>query len=312
MIPILTVTLNPALDIETFVDRVSAGPKLRCSEPRRDPGGGGINVSRAIANLGGASTAFVALAGQTGQLLASLLAAEGIGHVGFPIFGETRESLSVTDRSTGAQYRFVMPGPAWTEGDRERVLAAIARTGHAGGLVVLSGSTAPGLPDDFAHRLAAVVGGNRVVADTSGGPLAAIIRRPAGLHLLRMNGDEAESAAGRPLAEPDEAAAYASGLVAGGVARIVVIAMGDRGSVLVTADSRLASIAPKVPVKSKVGAGDSFVGALVLALARGESHAEALRQGTAAAAAAVMTEGTRLCQPDDVANLATICQVRPV
>ena len=112
MTDILTITLNPTVDLSTAADHVHPGPKLRCDAPRADPGGGGINVSRAIRHLGGDSRAFLAVGGATGEWLKVLLDAEGTRFEGFQIDGETRQSLAVTDRSTGLQYRFVMPGPS--------------------------------------------------------------------------------------------------------------------------------------------------------------------------------------------------------
>jgi 6-phosphofructokinase 2 len=140
MTPILTVTLNPALDLATSAEAVRPGPKLRCDEPRADPGGGGINVSRMIQRLGGQARAFVALGGATGVRLAGLLEREGIACVPFTGPGETRESLSVTDRTSGGQYRFVMPGPHWTKTRGEAATRAVVRAAGAGAIVVLSGS----------------------------------------------------------------------------------------------------------------------------------------------------------------------------
>lgn len=110
---ILTLTLNPTLDLATAVDAVVAGPKLRCDAPEIDPGGGGINVSRAVRILGGRSTAFAVSGGPTGEMLEHLLRGEGIAPVVLQGPGATHESFSVTDRATGAQYRFVLPGPPW-------------------------------------------------------------------------------------------------------------------------------------------------------------------------------------------------------
>lgn len=114
---ILTVTLNPALDMSSTVAALVAGDKLRCEAPVYDPGGGGINVARAVGLLGGRATAFVAVAGYRGEQLCDLLRLEGVPLVPFQVAGETRESLAVIDRTDAKQYRFSCPArpgmPAW-------------------------------------------------------------------------------------------------------------------------------------------------------------------------------------------------------
>ena len=304
--PILTVTLNPAIDISTATAQVMAGPKLRCTEPEVDPGGGGINVSRAIQILGGTSTAFVALGGATGEHLAGMLIRQGLTLAGFDAPGETRESFSVMDGVTHSQYRFVLPGTRWPKGATGTALLAIAKAVPEEGLVVLSGSQPPGVEADFPVRLAARVAdrGARMILDTSGGPLIRVAEgRDSKLLVLRMNHDEAADIAGHPLATRTESADFAQRLVHEGVAEMVVVARGAEGNVLATQDQRLFASAYEVPVKSRVGAGDSFVGAFTLALARGESPAEALKWGTATASAATMTPGTKLCTVKDVRRL---------
>ncbi len=303
-IPILTLTLNPALDMAAEVPEVISGQKLRCSEPLLDPGGGGLNVSRAIRALGGDSLALVAIGGLTGDRLAGLIRAANITFLSILGPGETRQSLTVTERKTGRQYRFMLPGPVWGEAERARVFTLLRATSRPGGLSVISGSQPPGVPADFPAQLAGSMPGSRVVLDTSGKPLSEAVAHPIpSLEVLRMDSEEAEGLAGGTLGSREETADFAQGLARRGVARKVVVARGADGNVLATADRRLFSPAPKVRVRSTVGAGDSFVAALVLAMARGQDDAEALAMGAAAAAAAVMTDATQLCRPEDVMRL---------
>lgn len=319
MKPILTVTLNPCVDFATSAEQVVAGPKLRCAPPHLDPGGGGINVSRAIAILGGISTAFVATGGATGEQLLEMLTAEGLGLVQFDGPGETRHSFSVTDRSGGGQYRFVLPGPEW---DGELVDAALAGLGKAmtrGGYVVLSGSQPPGVPTDFAQRLARVAAANGAlfVLDTSGAALAdfaaaAVPGAKPLAEVLRMNHIEAAELAGHALADRAACADLAQELVSRGLARIVILARGPDGSTLASAETRLHAEAARVKVVSAVGAGDSFVGAFTWSLARDLPLSEALSRGAAAASAAVMTEATRLCLREDAERLIAECPSVPV
>lgn len=312
MTPILTLTLNPTIDFATSTDVILPDVKLRCTDPHVDPGGGGINVSRAIQMLGGASTALVSIGGPTGARLLELLALEGVPTVAFQGTGETRLSFSVTDEATGQQFRFVTPGPIWGEADVERALATVDRAAHPGSLVVLSGSQPPGVAKDFPKLLANHVEVHRafLIVDTSGPALRNLVEAPhQPLYVLRTDDVEAEEVAGRPLPTVADTADFASRLVDRGVARAVIFARGAEGSVLATSDGAWIAHPARVPEVSKIGAGDSFVGAFTLALARDETLPQALLQGVAASAAAVATEATRLCPPEDVARLLPDCRL---
>ena len=306
MTPILTITLNPALDVSTSVPEVVPETKLRCAAPLTEPGGGGVNVARAIAHQGGRASALVALGGHNGARLRALLHLEGIDVVPFDTPGETRQSLAVTDESQGVQYRFVLPGPVWDDTLLARFRTRLSGSVPTGGLVVLSGSQPPGVPDTFPQTVARAVEMHeaRLLVDTSGPSLMRL--RQGGLgahHILRLDGAESELLAGVPL--PDRAAltGFAQSLVDDGVAGMVILAMGPKGSVLVSGKGAWHAVTPLVPVRSKVGAGDSFVGAFCLALSRQQSLPQALSMGVAAASAAVMSDGTALCLRDDVEEL---------
>ena len=308
--PVVTLTLNPALDMSSEVPALIPDQKLRCTDPLLDPGGGGLNVSRAIAALGGESLALVALGGLTGDRLAGLIRAEGVPFLALTAPGETRLSLTVTEATSGRQYRFMLPGPRWSEQDQERVFILLRASARPGAYGVISGSQPPGVPVDFPARLARAMPGLNVVLDTSGPALREAVAHPIpGLAILRMDGEEAESLAGGALISRSDTADFAQGLVDGGVARQVVIARGADGSVLVDKDHRIFARAAKVKVKSTVGAGDSFVAGLVLALARGETAEAALSLGSASASAAVTTDATQLCNYDDVMRLLPECVI---
>lgn len=312
-VPILSVTVNPALDMATTTPEVAPGPKLRCAAPVEDPGGGGLNVARAIRLLGGQVRTLAALGGATGDRIAALLQAEGIGVEVIPAPGPTRISLSVIEEATGRQFRFVLPGPDWTGGE-DALVARIGAALPAGGITVISGSLPPGMAPDLLRRVAAAHGGvTRLVLDTSGAPLADLAARAVpGLHLLRMDESEAAALAGGALDTLGGTLAFARALVARGVAAQVVVARGAEGSVMVTGGAAWSCVPPRVPVVSTVGAGDSYLGAHVLAMARGLPPPEALRAGVAAAAAAVMTGATDLCRRADAERLAGDCRVERV
>lgn len=311
----VTVTLNPALDRTASAPDIRPGPKLRCSLPQIDPGGGGINVSRAIAILGGQSTALAALGGPTGQAFSALLNDAGFELVSFPAPGDTRDSFTVMDEETAEQFRFVLPGPIWSAAQADELLAGITNAVPDGALVVLSGSQPPGIKPDFPIRLATNLRAKNVhlIVDTSGPALEKLaLHKEAGLAMLRLNNREAAAFARRDLPDHAAVADFAARLVGDGVANCVVLATGADGSILVDGHNRLFCNSPPTPVRSKVGAGDSFVGAFTLAMARGASPAECLRQGCAGAAAAVMTDATDLCRAQDVEELLLQCQVRQI
>lgn len=295
---ILTITLNPAVDVATHVPAVIAGPKLRCAAPRYDPGGGGVNVARAVQKLGGAAQALVAVGGATGERLVTLLAAEGVPALPIVVSGETRQSFAVTDDATGAQYRFGVPGEHLTAQDADRLLAEIAAHTTPNSYLVISGSVAPGLPKDIQSRFIAIAAEKhaRVVVDTSSWALDRLIANPTTpIYLLRVDQQEAAEAARHPMDTLADSVAFATDLVARGVADMIVTGRGAEGSVLVSRDQRFFCTAPKVVVRSKIGAGDAFVGAMTLALARGSTADAALKWGVAAASATVSTEATALC-----------------
>lgn len=231
MTAMLTITLNPAVDWATSAPKVFPGQKLRCATPQQHPGGGGINVARAIRNLGGQATALVAIGGPTGARLLELLAFEGVATVAIQGPGDTRRSFSVSDAETGEQFRFVTPGPDWLEADVERAIVGIDRATSDGALIVLSGSQPPGVAKDFPSILADHLADRRarLIVDTSGPALRHLIEAPrAAIHVLRMNHEEAEEFVGSALPERSDSADFASKLVERGVAEMVVVARGGR------------------------------------------------------------------------------------
>lgn len=314
---ILTVTMNPALDLATGTERVIPGPKLRCDAPRIDPGGGGINVSRLVQRLGGETTAIVALSGGMGERLREAMTREGLSVRVIPVGGETRVSLGVTDRSTGKQFRFVLPGPDLTAEDGERAIQALSEESVRGDFVVLSGSLPAALAATFPRALARASGpmGTRFVVDTSGEALNDLVRLPdrdTCPEVLRIDHLEAEEAGGRPMPTIADTARFAADAVAAGAARYVIVGRDAEGNLLASADGVWFVRPPKVDVVSATGAGDSFLAAMTWALSVGMPPEEALRWGTAAAAATVTTPATDLCQPDMIEALRADCTLEQV
>lgn len=303
---ILTISLNPALDSAAEVDEVLPDLKLRCVNPSLEPGGGGVNVSRAISHMGGQSRAFVALGGATGRLLAELLEDAGLDVHGFNGPGLTRQSTAILETTTGRQFRFGQPGPSWPSADSARALAEIEALLAPDMLVVATGSLPPEMPDDFYVALGARVqaAGARMIVDTSGRAQKALLQKGHGLmQVLRMDHHESEQLAGHSLPTLEASAQFAQSIARQGLAELVIMARGSDGSVFATPEGGFHCVSPKGAVVSKVGAGDSFVGGLTLGLARGLGFEEAGKQATAAAAAAVLTPGSQLCEGKTVARL---------
>lgn len=301
MIPrIVTLTLNPAIDLASAAPWVRPVHKIRTTGEHVDPGGGGINVARVVHALGGEALAVLAEGGATGRFLTELLDEAGVAYRAVPIAGRTRVSFSVRAEDSGAEYRFVPEGPRLADVEWRAVLAAVDAA--EGAFVVASGSLPPGVPADayaIAARAAAATRGRRFVLDTSGPALRASLG--AGIDLLKPSLGELESLVGHPLSDPAAQAAEARALVASGAARMVAVSLGADGALLATPDGVLRRPALAGPVRSVVGAGDAFLAAMVLALARGAAPGEALDWGLAAGAAAVGGVGTARLHHADVA-----------
>jgi 6-phosphofructokinase 2 len=300
---IVTLTMNPSIDISSSVEHVIADRKLRCSLPRYEPGGGGINISRAIRKLGGNSSALYPAGGTFGQMLQNLLDQEGIPHYPIQIEESTRETFMILEESSSRQFRFGMPGPTLRETEWKRCLGTLVSLDLKPNYVVASGSLSPGVPEDFYAQLAQITSefGARLIVDTSGEPLR--LASQAGVYLLKPNMNEIQNLVGREIQNQMELKETAREFVEKGHSEGIIISLGAGGALMVSKDGCEHVRAPTVPIKSRVGAGDSMVAGMVLSLANSKSLGDAVRFGVAAGAAAVMTPGTELCRREDTERL---------
>jgi 6-phosphofructokinase 2 len=312
MATILTISLNPSIDVSAVTETVTVEHKLRCTDTRRDPGGGSINVARVLKRFGADCRALYPAGGVLGQLLRRLLDTEGIDSITFDIAGETRESFTVLERSSGREFRFVLPGPELAAAEWQRCLDVVAELPEAPAYIVASGSLPPGVRDDFYALLArrARSRGSRVVLDASGPALAAALDE--GVHLVKPNLRELRELTGQALEREDQWAGAASALVSAGKAEIVALSLGHLGALLVAGDLRLRAAALQVRIASTVGAGDSFVAAMLWRLAAGASLEDAFRHGVAGGTAALLAPGTSLAHRDDTEALAGKVTVKPL
>lgn len=302
MKPIVTLTLNPAIDGASQADTVQPTHKIRTTGDRYDPGGGGINVARVITELGGPALPVYLAGGATGDVLDELMAERGMPFRRVSIAGHTRIALSVFETSTGQEYRFVPEGPEITPGEWLACLDLIDALDFD--WLVASGSRPPGLPDDCFVTLVrrAADRGAHVVLDSSGPALAATLDA-GGLALVKPSLGEFRRLTGLPLEDNDAVAEAARAYVDSGRAGIVAVTMGHEGAVLASREATLFRRPPPVPVHSATGAGDSFVGAMTLALAEHRPVAQAFLLGMAAGSATVMHPGNDLCRRGDVERL---------
>lgn len=304
---VVTLTVNPALDVSTDTDRVIPGEKLRCGQTVYDPGGGGVNVSRVLHRLRTPTRAVFVAGGLTGDFYTQLVDAEHIPHTRVPIDGETRESFTVTETETGEQYRFVLTGPELGPPDIERLLESLDTTVTDGDWLVASGSLPPGVDVGFyahvAERLSAR--GVTVVVDTAS-PWFAHSLTP-GVFLVKPSRHELEQFVGHPLTTRDDQIAAARQIIGESGLTYVALSLGADGALLVSPEGVWHAVAPRVDAVSTVGAGDSFLAGLVSVLHRGAPPAEALAFGVAAGSATAMSPATRLCTAEAVdAVLGTV------
>jgi 6-phosphofructokinase 2 len=309
MPPIVTLTMNPTIDENSSVEYVFSDVKLRCRAPSLEPGGGGINVARAVARLGGEALAVYAAGGPSGDLLKQLLDREGVPQLPIPIGEWTRRNVNVREDATGRQYRFVFPGPSLTESEWRSCLDTLKAVRPGPAFLVASGSLPPGVPEDFYARLAGIARDlqARFVLDASGEPLRLAVEQ--GVFLVKPSLHEFQQLMGGKACTESALPEAARHLIAKGRCEAVVLSLGRGGALWVSATQQERLGAPAVPVASTVGAGDAMVAGIVLSLARGRPLNEAVRFGVAAGAAAVMNPGTQLCRREDAERLFE--QMRP-
>ncbi len=299
---IVTLTLNPAIDGACEAQMVGPTHKIRTKNDRYNPGGGGINVARVVQRLGGKALAVYLAGGATGGVMDSLLDHHQIDRRRIDISGHTRISLNVHEQESGLEYRFVPEGPEVSTAEIQACIDAVdcIKCDY----LVISGSLPRGAPIDLYAILAAAAAkrGARVVLDTSGPALGAVLKG-GDIFLVKPSRGEMEKLVGRPLPTISDIENAARTLIKAGQYQNVAVTMGHEGALLVHKDGAFGLPALPVKASSAVGAGDSFVGGMVFALASGSSIEEAFRLGLAAATATVLSPGTDLCQKSDVDRL---------
>ncbi len=300
---IVTLTMNPAVDKSTTIDKLTPEKKLRCTEMMVEAGGGGINVSKAISKLGGETLAVFPNGGNNGKILENCLQDEHISFKTVQIPGETRENVVVTETSTNSQFRFVMPGVDSNEQIAQDVINLLNALPVFPSIIVASGSLPPGLPQDFYAQIAVVANKHQAkyIVDTSGAPLLSAAKQ--GVFLLKPNLHELCKMVGKEKLELDEVDDAAMEIISKGECEIIVVSLGASGALFVTKDGYEHVPAPTVKKLTTVGAGDSMVAGMAWMLSQGKSYREMVRFGVACGTAATMNTGTRLFNVEDVYRL---------
>jgi 6-phosphofructokinase 2 len=308
MTNIVTITLSPCIDKSTSVPALIPEKKLKCVLPKLEPGGGGINVARAIHKLGGNATAIFPSGGYTGKYFNHLLEKEMIPCVVIESANETRENIIVLDESSSEQYRFGMPGTALSEQEWKECLNAVNEINGVE-FIIASGSLPPGVPVNIYAALAKIAKAKKAkfVVDTSGAALKHAAEE--GVYMLKPNLGELSCLAGKKEMQPDEVKNIAKDIIAGKKCEVMVVSMGAAGAMLVTDEITEIFTPPAVERKSTVGAGDSMVAGIVFYLSQGKSLTQAVQYGVACGTAATLNAGTELCKKADAERLYTSVQI---
>jgi 6-phosphofructokinase 2 len=292
---IVTLTMNPGLDKSARVKQVMPDDKLRCHSSRVEPGGGGINVSRAIQRLGGDSLAVYPRGGYNGDLLSDILSEENVSSETVPIERPNRMNLAFSEEKSDRQYRFVFPGPSLQTGEWKSCLERIKKVSRDAEFIVASGSLPPETPDDFYALLANVADEITVklIIDARGTPLRKALQKP--VFMIKPNVREFSQLCGTDLNDKGDIDRVAKDFLKNFELRHLVISLGSGGALWISENNHHYFRSPTVPIRSKVGAGDSMVAGIVLKLGLGENISTAIAYGVSAGAAAVTTPGSELC-----------------
>lgn len=308
---ILTVTPNPSLDRTYEVPSLDRGEVIRATGERMDPGGKGVNVSRALRRLGAEMMSLMPLGGHPGAHVAELARAEGLAPVVVPIQAVTRSAITVQETSTGRTWHYLEPGPGVSPGEIEALQARFQEVLAEAALVILSGSVAcaelvPVIP--WMVETARAVGRDTIV-DTHGAALAAALEaRP---WMVKPNREELEPKIGFSLAT-EESRWRALERLAQRSIRVAALSLGTEGLRCLWEGRAYTAAPPAVQAVNALGSGDALVAGVALGRVRGWTPAECLRFGVACGAANAATWDPGGIDPALVAELSPQVELREI
>lgn len=299
---IATVTLNPSLDRTITVAGLVIDETNRWASTRLYAGGKGIDVSRAVHEMGGKTVAYGFVGGVAGRTVEILLDEEAVPFSFTPIDQETRTNFIISDTKTSQQTRIDAPGPRISKRELDRFHRKMGLISPRPALLVVGGSIPPGLPIDIYYDMITEARGFgvRCMLDSEGKWLREGIK--AKPYLVKSNIHETEMLVEEELPDEPSIIKAALSLVKMNV-EIAVISRGKDGIIAATRDRIIKAVPPEVKVRSAVGAGDCLIAGMALKLARGEQLVEACRLATAMGTACVLTPGTELCHRPDTERL---------
>lgn len=316
---VVTLTLNPALDLTVRADRWQRGEVNAGQDLHQTAGGKGVNVASILADwsrTGPGETLSVTATGLLGQDNAApfeaLLRDKGVTDAFVRVPGATRVGIKLVDGAAQETTDINLPGLSATPDTLTELGAVLTRLGADADVVVLAGSLPPGVPADHYATLTAGLrrAGVFVALDTSGPALNAALAAPVLPDLIKPNIHELEAALGRRLQGDAEILAAARTLLERG-ARIVAVSQGERGALIVTDAGAVFARPPRITVVSTVGAGDAMVAGLVSAHISGLSPEDAARRATSFSAGSITRLGPHLPDPAALAALAAQVEVTP-
>jgi len=299
---IITLTFSPAIDKSASVAALIPEKKLSCSTPVYEPGGGGINVARAIKRLGGNATAIYFAGGYPGRFFTKLLSKENITTIPIQTISPTRENLVIKEEASQKQYRFGMPGTKVSATECSRFLKAVEQSADFQYLVV-SGSLPPGVPATIFLKLAEISSTKkaRLIVDTSGEALRYALE--AGVFLIKPNLKELASLVNEETLSITQVEHASKTLISKYKCEVIITSLGADGAMMVTSDTMVRIFPPQVNVQSTVGAGDSMLAGVILGLYKQKNMVESAQYGVACGTAATLNPGTELCHLTDVERL---------
>jgi len=303
---IVTLTANPSLDRTVELPgTLVRGAVQRAAAISQDPGGKGVNVSRALTASGADSVAV--LPGADNDPVMAGLRGAGVRYANLPIASAVRSNITLTEPD-GTTTKINVPGPLLAASEQESLISLVVATcaegdgGSPASWLVLAGSLPPGASPDLYALVSSAVRSRlgdaapRIAIDSSGPPLLEALMHGAGPDLLKPNAEELAEVTGigsEAELEADSALAVAAArsLISRGVGAVLAT-LGPKGALLVTPEGAWQATRPPVEARSTVGAGDSSLAGYLLANVGGAPPPDCLRQAVAHGAAAASLPGT--------------------